>query len=106
MHAHTRRMKLCNAAEAISAAAQGACEVAGQVLDISKHENAVARDPAWRTTRTASGKRARIYSFPAPAAAVSNAPEAPKRRLRLHLAVELAIGFMLWLSWYIWHHLH
>jgi hypothetical protein len=90
---------------------QGACEVAGQVLDISKHENAVARDAAWRASRTVSrtasgGKRARIYSFPAPAAAVSNAPEAPKRRLRLHLAVELAIGFMLWLSWYIWHHLH
>jgi hypothetical protein len=90
-------------------AAQEMGNVAGQVPEISKHES---------TTRSARPQtldgRGRLYVFPSAtvAAGASMIPEsgsaaaAPKSRFRAHLAVELAIGIILWLLWFTWRLLH
>lgn len=86
----------------------GGVTVAGQVLDISKHDNTARKAPV-----KLAGKRARLYPFPAPAAvaeppvsAVEQPEPLPRSRFRLHLAVELGVGLFLWLLWYAWHLLH
>jgi hypothetical protein len=96
--------------------------VAGQVLDISKHENVVhpeRRQSPVLQPASAQHRTARVYSFPSPtpqpAAAASIAatqpnaalaPQATKQTWRARLAIELAIGFMVWLIWFWWHMLH
>jgi hypothetical protein len=78
--------------------------VAGQVLDISKHDNA-ARTPQPQS----AGRSARIYRFPASKIAIPTPPPAPARRtsnLRLHLMIEIGVGLLLWFVWFIWHLLH
>lgn len=74
--------------------------MAGQVLDISKHENSARTLPPQRPGRTA-----RIYRFPAGKCIMPATPAAPARKsnLRTHLIVEVAIGLLLWLIWFIWH---
>jgi hypothetical protein len=82
--------------------------VAGQVLEISKHDNtSTARQLAH------SGRTARLYRFPSlpPLAAAAQkpqnvAPKAPERRFQLHLAVEVAIGLVVWLIWLLWRTFH
>jgi hypothetical protein len=85
--------------------------VAGQVLDISKHEN-IARSE--RPARAAAEKRsARLYRFPSPAHEANKVGPAPKAKAqripgtwRSRLAIELAIGFTMWLIWFWWRMLH
>jgi hypothetical protein len=78
--------------------------VAGQVLDISKHESTV------RTSRPqGAGKRARVYRFPAGKSELLPAPAAAigkKSNFRVHVVVEIAIGLLFWLIWFVWHLLH
>ena len=82
----------------------GGRAVAGQVLEISKHDNA-ARAPQ----EPGTGRTARIYRFPASKVAIPAPPPelpAPRRRkshFRLHLMIEITLGLMLWLAWFIWH---
>jgi hypothetical protein len=80
---------------------EGALEVTGQVLDISKHETTVRATPAGL-----SGQRARIYRFPSKPAAAPPPPnfkEETGRRIRYSPGLELAIGLVFWLIWFIWH---
>jgi hypothetical protein len=83
----------------------GSIKVACQVLDISKHENtirAIARtEPA--------GKGARLYRFPSRAQVILPCAEVSRKRpshFRIHLAVEITIGMMFWLIWFIWRLTH
>lgn len=77
----------------------------GQVLDISKHENTV------RTPHPQGpGRSARLYRFPAGKCVMPVPPPPPvhsrKFKIRLHLMIELTIGLMLWLIWFIWRLTH
>ena len=75
--------------------------MAGQVLDISKHESAMRDTPS-----VLVGRRARIYQFPSTTAVAPAAPVPKRKRLsnfRIHLAVELTVGLFFWLVWFIWH---
>ena len=75
--------------------------MAGQVLDISKHESTVRGTPSELV-----GRQARVYRFPSKTA-LPPPPRAPRRKrlsnFRIHLAVEIAIGLFFWLVWFIWH---
>jgi hypothetical protein len=79
--------------------------LAGQVLEISKHESTAKTRPSGLT-----GQCARVYRFPSRTVAVVPAPPIPKRRrvsnFRIHLVVELTIGLLFWLVWFIWHLMH
>jgi hypothetical protein len=76
--------------------------VAGQVMDISKHETSARLPQAQRP-----GIPARLYRFPAGKSVLTIPPSAPpparRSKLRLHLMVEVAIGLLIWLIWFIWH---
>jgi hypothetical protein len=83
----------------------GGINVAGQVLDISKHENTIR---AIAFTERA-GRSARLYRFPSREQATLPCAPAARRRpseLRIHLAVEITIGLMFWLIWFIWRLTH
>lgn len=70
-----------------------------QVLEITKHENRMRTSRPYR-----DGMGARVYRFPSRGAASQDAP--PASRFRLHLALELAIGLAVWLTWFLWHLAH
>jgi hypothetical protein len=76
--------------------------LAGQLLEISKHESAVrvVAPPV------IVGKYARVYLFPSRKAAAPP-PCLPKRthvsNFRIHLVVELTIGLFFWLVWFVLH---
>ena len=77
--------------------------MAGQLLEISKHENTLRATPSGL-----AGRRARIYQFPFKAPALPAQPSLTPRRkrlsnLRIHLAVEIAVGLFLWLAWFVLH---
>ena len=79
--------------------------MAARVLEISRHEGTA------NTAQTAYPRRpARVYRFPAPAAVVHGHVdrEGAHRHnpLRMHLAIELAIGVTIWLTWYLWRLAH
>jgi hypothetical protein len=79
---------------------KGALEVAGRVLDISKHETTMKAAPA------VSGQRARVYRFPSkPSAAPPppNSKEDTGQRIRYSPGLELVLGLAFWLIWFIWH---
>jgi hypothetical protein len=79
--------------------------LAGQLLEISKHENTVrvVGPPV------VVGKSARVYLFPSKIA-VAPPLRPPKRKhvsnFRIHLVVELTIGLFFWLVWFILHLMH
>jgi hypothetical protein len=75
-----------------------------QVLDISKHEITIRT-----TARSArAGQVARLYRFPSRAPVTLPPPKARKRpsQFRIHLAVEITIGLLFWLTWFVWHLMH
>lgn len=86
----------------------GVMTMAGQVLEISKHENTVTTAAQGRP-----GGRARIYRFPdrtpllgSELPAVTADQRSLRRLFHLHLAAEVGIGLTVWLVWFLWHLLH
>jgi hypothetical protein len=80
---------------------KGASLVAGQVLDISKHESAVKSAPSGL-----AGQRARIYRFPSKPAAAPPPPDSKEdteNQIRYSPGLELVLGLVFWLIWFIWH---
>jgi hypothetical protein len=80
---------------------KGASLVSGQVLDISKHESTGSSAPS-----ELAGRRARIYRFPSKPAAAPPPPDSKEdtgQRIRYSPGLELAIGLVFWLIWFIWH---
>lgn len=81
----------------------GVLKLAGQVLDISKHESTVRVTPS-----VLVGHRARVYRFPSktPNVPPRPLPASKRKRLsnfRIHLAVEITIGLFFWLVWFVLH---
>jgi hypothetical protein len=78
--------------------------VACQVLEISKHENTI------RATAPSEHARqgARLYRFPSRVPVILPRANAAKKssHFRIHLAVEITIGVMFWLIWFIWRLTH
>ena len=80
-------------------------KMSAQVLEISKHDGVA------QGARTgSSGRRARLYRFPSRTEVAQAQVEAtiqpPKSRFRMRLAIEVAIGLAVWLTWFLWQHLH
>jgi hypothetical protein len=79
--------------------------VAGQLLEISRHENTVrvVAPPV------VVGKCARVYQFPSKTV-LAPPPPPPKRKhvsnFRIHLVVELTIGLFFWMVWFVLHLMH
>ena len=74
--------------------------MAGQLLDISKHNNLVrSSQPV-----TSAGRRARVYRFPAGEALVD--PLERKHHVHSQLTAQIGIGLMVWLIWFVWHLTH
>src|SRR5271165_4511740 len=83
---------------------QRGSDVVGPVLDISKHEITCKKTSAGQL-RT----QARLYRFPSPAPLPCQATKTTvvsRNRFRFHLAIELAIGLVVWLLWFCWHVAH
>jgi len=88
--------------------------VAAQVVEISKQEGAEWARPSHL------GRPARLYRFPSRTTGLPHVPleiaptaqvaaeeaEAPQTHFRFRLAIELALGFAVWLTWFIWHQAH
>jgi hypothetical protein len=78
--------------------------VAGQVLEISKHETAVRAGQAEH-----AGQGARIYRFPSRAQVTfprAKVPVRPRIWFRTYLLINIAIGMLVWLAWFVWHLMH
>ncbi len=70
-------------------------------MDISKHDTAVtAGRPA------PPGQNARLYRFPSRAQVILPQPRMtvrPRTWFRTHLMLEIALGLIVWLLWFVWH---
>jgi hypothetical protein len=79
--------------------------VAGQVLDISKHETPVRA----AASSEHAGQGARIYRFPSQAQMAfprAKVPMRPRTWIRTYLLIDIAIGLLVWLGWFVWHLMH